>query len=59
MKKYIQVLSILAILFLLAPNLQAQPGFDDEPIDTPIDGGIVVLAAAGLVVGIQKIRNKR
>jgi len=37
----------------------AQPGsttggFDDEPQDVPVDGGIILLAAAGAVYGYKK-----
>ena len=54
----IQVLVMLAILFL--PSiLHAQPGFDDEVNDVPIDGGLSLLVAAGVGYGAKKLREKR
>jgi len=55
MKKYILSSIIALALFLLsAPNLMAQPGFDDDVQDTPIDGGIALLVGAGIALGFNK-----
>jgi hypothetical protein len=35
----------------------AQPGFDDDVADTPIDGGIAILIASGLIFGAKKIKK--
>ncbi len=39
----------------------AQPGstggFDDEPEDVPLDGGIILLAAAGATYGFKKLKK--
>jgi len=56
MKKLVATLSIL-ILFSLC-NLKAQPGFDDDVEDTPIDGSISVVIMAGAIYGLKKIKNK-
>ncbi|MFZ4797083.1 MAG: PID-CTERM protein-sorting domain-containing protein [Bacteroidia bacterium] len=44
--------------------LYAQPGstggtggFDDEPQDVPVDGGITLLALAGAVYGLRKLKK--
>ena len=60
MKKYI-ITSILALGLLLisTTNLWAQPGFDDDVTDTPIDGGVVLLAAAGAAYGFKKLSKSR
>jgi len=61
MKKYIASLILLLSLILLSsPSLIAQPpGFDDDVEDTPIDGGVSLLVAAGAGYGIKKIRDAR
>lgn len=41
-------------LALTATKLYAQPGFDDDVEDTPLDGGIALLVAGGLVYGYKK-----
>ena len=56
MKKYIKHLSLLAsILFTLSFAAMAQPGFDDDVEDTPIDGGIGLLVGAGIAYGIKRV----
>jgi len=42
------------------PKANAQgPGFGGDTQDTPIDGGVSLLIAAGASYGIKKIYNKR
>jgi hypothetical protein len=55
-----------AIMLMLAVAAQAQPGgggggFGDDPIDVPVDGGLSILAVAGIGYGIKKLkeRNKK
>ena len=44
----------------MAPKANAQgPGFGGDTQDTPIDGGVSLLIAAGASYGIKKIYNKR
>ena len=57
MKKIIAIAVILASINFVA---NAQPGsttsgFNDEPVDTPIDGGVLMLVAAAVVYGSKKI----
>ena len=54
----IQILALLAILFL-PTLLHAQPGFDDEVNDVPIDGGLSLLVAAGVGYGAKKLKDRR
>ncbi len=60
MKKYI-ITSILALGLLLisTPSLWAQPGFEDDVTDTPIDGGVGLLIGAGLAYGIKRVAGKK
>ena len=53
----IQILALLAVLFL-PTLLHAQPGFDDEVNDVPIDGGLSLLVAAGVGYGAKKLRKR-
>ena len=48
------------VLFLLPSLLHAQPGFGDgDVVDTPVDGGLTLLVAAGIGYGAKKLRSKR
>jgi hypothetical protein len=60
MKKIIAIATILVSITLAA---NAQPGsttggFDDEPVDVPVDGGIIMLAAAGAAYGYRQFGKK-
>ena len=37
---------------------EAPPGFDSEVRSTPVDGGIGLLLAAGVVAGVRRIRRE-
>ena len=59
MKKIIAIATILVSITFAA---NAQPGsttggFDDEPQDVPVDGGIIMLVAAGAAYGYKKIKK--
>lgn len=59
MKKIIAIATILVCITFVA---NAQPGsttggFDDEPQDVPVDGGIIMLVAAGAAYGYKKIKK--
>ncbi len=60
--KTTQVLSyfiLLCILFILPTLTHAQPVFDDDVNDVPIDGGLSLLVAAGVGYGAKKLKKKR
>ena len=61
MKQKISVLAILVVvLIIFLPSLiHAQPVFDDDVNDVPIDGGLSLLIAAGIGYGAKKMRDKR
>ena len=62
MKKINKILMAIAITVSLTFAANAQPGstggttggFDDEPVDVPLDGGIILLVAAGAAYGVKK-----
>ncbi|MCU0322009.1 MAG: hypothetical protein MUE72_06290 [Chitinophagaceae bacterium] len=60
MKLNIKTIATLCfIAALIIPSLtHAQPVFDDDVNDVPIDGGLTVLVAAGIGYGVKKIRAK-
>lgn len=61
MKKFQKIIAILAILFILPFALKAQPGnggFDDEPEDAPIDGGIIILTITAAAYGFKKLKKE-
>ncbi len=59
MKKYILSIILGTALLFTANQLSAQPGFDDDVEDTPIDGGITLVMAAGLAYGATKLKKSR
>jgi len=51
-----KIIAIAVILVSISFAAKAQPGsttggFDDEPVDVPVDGGIILLVAAGVSFG--------
>ena len=56
MKKYILSIILGTALLFTANQLSAQPGFDDDVEDTPIDGGIALVLVAGAAFGAKKIK---
>jgi hypothetical protein len=59
MKKYILSSALLIALTLSSGYIMAQPGFDDDVQDTPIDGGVSLLLAAGLAYGLARKAGKK
>lgn len=57
--RYIIQLLALVVVFMLPSLLHAQPGFVDDVSDTPIDGGLTLLVAAGVGYGVKKLREKK
>lgn len=49
---------LLLILVGFGINVMAQPGFDDDVQDTPIDGGVVALAIGAAAFGAKAWRKK-
>lgn len=50
---------ICVIIIGLVNSAAAQPVFDDDVNDVPVDGGLSLLVAAGVGYGAKKIREKR
>ncbi|MEI2707733.1 MAG: hypothetical protein V9E96_01795 [Chitinophagaceae bacterium] len=61
MKQKISVLAILVVvLIIFLPSLiHAQPVFDDDVNDVPVDGGLSLLIAAGVGYGVRKMGENR
>jgi hypothetical protein len=53
-----QLLLILFIIFVIPISAFAQPGFDDDVADTPINGGTILLTVASIAFGVKKVINK-
>lgn len=55
------VLICLPIISLLAQTGSDPGGFSEpgETLDTPIDGGLSLLIAAGVGYGVKKVRDER
>ncbi len=53
-----QLVFVQFIMFVLHNSAFAQPEFDDDVTDTPIDGGIILLTAASIAYGVKKMFNK-
>lgn len=48
----------MLLLTILPVVLMAQPGLPDSPEQTPIDGGLGILAALGGTYAIKKLRDR-
>lgn len=59
MKSKLITYFIFISLLFIANNVTAQPGFDDNVEDTPIDGGIGLLVGSGLIFGIKTLKSKK
>ncbi len=57
MKKFLTTLGIL--LLISFTNLNAQPGFDDDVEDTPLDRGTSILILSGAVYGLKKMKENK
>ena len=54
------IFTLCFIAALIIPSLShAQPVFDDDVNDVPVDGGLSLLVAAGVGYGAKKLREKR
>lgn len=52
---------VAALIFTNVLMTMAQPGdggFGDDPDDVPVDGGIAILAVAGIAYGIRAYKNR-
>lgn len=58
MKKYLLALVFAVVLSLSATQVFAQPGFDDDVSDAPVDAGISLLVAAGIGLGLKAKQSK-
>ena len=57
--KKILITALILVSISFASNAQpGSGGFDDEPVDAPIDGGLSILVGAGVAFGAKKIREK-
>lgn len=60
MKKLIFIVACLFMLLLTSPIFaQVDPGADPEPAPAPIDGGLIMLIAAGVLYGAKKVNDRR
>lgn len=54
------IATLCFIAALIIPSItHAQPVFDDDVNDIPVDGGLSLLVAAGVGYGVKKMRYKR
>ncbi|MDZ7659778.1 PID-CTERM protein-sorting domain-containing protein [Fodinibius sp.] len=53
----LSLIIIIGVLFVIPDYVLAQPGLPSDPEQTPIDGGLGILAALGGVYAIKKLRN--
>jgi hypothetical protein len=59
MKKQLLFLTLIISLCLFASVANAQPGFEDDVEDTPLDGGISLLVGAGVLYGAKKVAEMK
>jgi hypothetical protein len=59
LQQHIKLYLVLIVLFVLPILVNAQPVFDDDVNDVPIDGGLSLLVAAGVGYGAKKIQQSK
>ncbi len=57
MKKYLQIVLLWLMFSLSALPAIAQPDFDDEAEDVPLDNGAGMLLIAAAAFGVKKART--
>jgi hypothetical protein len=57
-KNIIKLVALFIIICLPTIGVFAQ-AFEDEVLDTPIDGGLSLLVAAGVGYGAKQLRKKK
>jgi len=59
MKYVLTIIVVLVTVLLISGSLMAQPGLPSVPDQTPIDGGLSLLAAAGGGYALKKLRDRK
>jgi len=60
LKKTILFTALLLTATCILSTVNAQgPGFEGDVEDTPIDGGVTLIAAATVGYGIKKLKDRR
>lgn len=54
---YLIQTAIVVLVIFIPSVVHAQPGFGDDVDDVPIDGGLLLLIAAGIGYGVKKLRK--
>lgn len=58
--KYVLIITVVLVtVLLISGSLMAQPGLPSVPDQTPIDGGLGLLAAAGGGYALKKLRDRK
>lgn len=57
-QKLVPAILLLLFILVIPVLLYGQPGLPDDPPQTPIDGGLSILAALGGGYAIKKLRDK-
>ncbi|MBC3758357.1 hypothetical protein H7U19_08080 [Hyunsoonleella sp. SJ7] len=52
-------IAFIALALIATTNLMAQPGFNDNVKDVPLDGGLVALLIGAAAFGVKKLRDSR
>jgi hypothetical protein len=58
MKSLLKMILTLVIILFLSTSTIAQPEWEDDPIDTPIDGGLSLLLASGIGLGLHSANRR-
>jgi hypothetical protein len=59
-QKYFLLALLICSLVYVSPVFAQGPGFDEDVEDTvPLDGGLSLLAAAGVGYGIKKLKEAK
>jgi hypothetical protein len=53
-------IGLLSLMIMVLVNISAMAqDFDDNVVDTPVDGGLSLLLAAGAAYGVSRLRRQK
>jgi hypothetical protein len=59
MKNLYKILLVSWVLLAVNSPVNAQPEWDDDPIDTPLNGGLSLVIASAIGLGLYSLNVKK
>ena len=58
-KMFSKAVAFAAFALFATTNIMAQPGFNDNVQDVPLDGGLLALLIGAAAFGVKKLRDSK